>query len=287
MAPADDRDEQFDAGVGDDETGPGGSGDAAVTWSQARSGERSANSVRAGEVDDLAESVAALSQLSSRDLGLKALLRRVATFAVRAIPGAEGAGLTLLEEARPDTLVTTAGFVSEVDEIQYRIGEGPCISAAADGVTVVSGSLGSDQRWPRFGGGVARLGVHSALSLPLVTADGVVGAMNIYAHGRDVFDDRSAELGELFAIPAAIAVQNAQVLAQAQRLAARLQAALDTRSIIDRAVGIMMSRSGGTAEQAVDRLRTLSQHEHQRLTVIAQQLVDEAASRARSRHTEH
>ena len=72
------------------------------------------------------------------------------------------------------------------------------------------------------------------VSLPLLTPDGVVGAMNVYAHGRDAFDDRAAQIGELFAVPAAIAVQNAQVLAEAKRLAASLQAALTAQSVIDR-----------------------------------------------------
>lgn len=39
----------------------------------------------------------------------------------------------------------------EVDDIQYGIGEGPCISAAALGQTMRSGSIGGDARWPRFG----------------------------------------------------------------------------------------------------------------------------------------
>ena len=48
---------------------------------------------------------------------------------------------------------------------------------------------------------------------------------------------------QIAAVPAAVAVQNAQVLAQTQRLAAQLQSALETRGVIDRAIGIMMSRS--------------------------------------------
>ena len=64
---------------------------------------------------------------------LESLLTRVATYAVQAIPGADGAGLTLLEQDRADTVVATAPFVSEIDAIQYGIGQGPCISAAAEG----------------------------------------------------------------------------------------------------------------------------------------------------------
>ena len=147
----------------------------------------------------------------------------------------------------------------------------------------MSGSLGGDPRWRKFGGSVARLGVHSVLSLPLITPDRVVGAMNVYAHAKDAFDERSADLGEIFAVPAAIAVQNAQVLAQAQRLATRLESALETRGIIDRAVGIVMSRSGGTAEEALSRLRTVSQNDHHKLAEVARQIVDEAVRRAHAR----
>jgi GAF domain-containing protein len=239
---------------------------------------------RSTEDDDLRESLEGLSRLASSRLPLEGLLTRVATYAVRAIPGADGAGLTLLEEDRADTIVATAPFVTEIDDIQYGMGQGPCITAAREGHTVLSGSLGADSRWPRFGGRVARLGVHSVVSLPLITPDGVVGAMNVYAHGKNIFDDRAAELGAIFATPAAIAVQNAHVLAQTRRLANRLQSALEIRGVIDRAVGILMSRSGITEQEALERLRSLSQREHRRLAEVARQTVDEAVARARARN---
>jgi GAF domain-containing protein len=247
-------------------------------------GEHGSSST-AGE-SDLRESLAELSRLATGQIALKDTLTRVAELAVRAIPGADGAGLTLLEKNRTDTIVATAPFVAEVDAVQYGRGQGPCISAAAEGVTMRSDSLGGDPRWPRFGSTVARMNVHSALSLPLITLDGVVGAMNVYAHAKQAFDDRSVKLGELFSVPAAIAVQNAQVLAQTKRLAAQLQEALSTRAVIDQAIGIMMSRSGGTADAAFDRLRVLSQSQHQKLHAVAQSVVDQAVRRARSRHTE-
>ena len=236
------------------------------------------------EEEDLRESLAGLSRLAADRLPLEDLLTQVATYAVQAIPGADGAGLTLLEEDRADTIVATAPFVTEVDDIQYGMEQGPCISAAREGQTVTSGSLGGDPRWPRFGGRVARLGIHSVVSLPLITPDGVVGATNVYAHDKNVFDDRAAELGQIFAAPAAIAVHNAHVLAQTRRLANKLQSALEVRGVIDRAVGIVMSRSGSTEHEALERLRSLSQHEQRKLAEVASQIVDEAVARARARN---
>lgn len=139
--------------------------------------------LRQAQDEDLQTSVTALSTLATGRLKLEDLLVEVATFAVSAIPGADGAGLTLLENDRTDTVVTTARFVREVDDIQYSIGQGPCISAASEGLTMRSGSLGGDPRWPRFGATVARLGVHSAVSLPLITPDRVVGALNVLRPG--------------------------------------------------------------------------------------------------------
>jgi GAF domain-containing protein len=236
--------------------------------------------LRAG-IDDLAGLVAG-------SLGLSDLLAEVAAFAVRAIPGADGAGVTLMRVDQGDEMVTafaaSAPFVAHIDDIQFvTLHEGPSITAALERRTVRSGSLGGEKMWPRFGPRVGRLGVHSVLSLPLLLADQVIGAINVYARDKDVFDDRAAELGGLFAKPAAVAAHNAQILADALALTVRLQAALVTRPVIDQAIGIMMARTGRSAEDALSQLRSMSQAQHRKLAEIAQHIVDEALGRARAR----
>jgi len=237
---------------------------------------------------DLRGAVDELAGLVADGRGLPELLAEVSTFAVRAIPGADGAGVTLLRVDRVENLVEVLGasapFVAEIDEIQYvSLKEGPCITAALERRTVRSGSLGGEKMWPRFGPRVGRLGVHSALSLPLLLGDQVIGAINVYARGKDVFDEHAAELGELFAKPAAVAVHNAQVLAHAVTLAAQLQTALSTRPVIDQAIGLIRGRSGRSAEEAFTQLRAISQAEHRKLADVAQHIVDEAVRRARAR----
>jgi GAF domain-containing protein len=240
---------------------------------------------------DLHAGIGELAALVSGSFGLTELLTRVATSAAKAIPGADGAGVTLLRLDRPDNLVEALAashpFVSQIDEIQYvTLNEGPCITAALEGRTVRSGSLGGEKMWPRFGPRVGRLGIHSALSLPLIIPGQVVGAINVYARGKDVFDDHAAELGELFAAPAAVAVHNAQILAQALALTVQLQTALSSRPLIDQAIGLMRGRTGGSAEEAFARLREISQSDHTKLADVARHIVDEAVRRARSRHTD-
>lgn len=233
--------------------------------------------------EGLAAGLAGLSGLIAGSQPVEQLLIEVANFARQAVPGADGAGVTMLESGRPDKIVASAPFVQDVDTIQYRIGEGPCISAAATARTTGSAALGEDESWPTFGPLAAELGVHSAISLPLCLGDEVLGALNVYAHARNAFDGSSREFGELFAGPAAVAVHNALVLDKAQREALRLEAALASRSTIDRAVGIIMSRSGTSEDDAFVRLRIISQREHTKLHIVAARLVDEAVRRARAR----
>ncbi len=241
--------------------------------------------------DDLQTALVNLGSLVTGAGGLAELLGKVATYAASAIPGADGAGVTLLRADRPDNMVEALAashpFVSEIDEIQYvAVNEGPCITAALERRTVRSGSLGGEKMWPRFGPRVGRLGVHSALSLPLLLPGQVVGAINVYARGKDVFDDRAQQLGELFAAPAAVAVHNAHTLSQARAVTEQLQQALAKRPIIDQAIGLIRGRTGVTSQQALERLREMSQLEHVKLIDVAQRLVDEAVRRARARHTD-
>lgn len=234
--------------------------------------------------DELTTSLGDLAGLLTQHQGLEQSLKRVAELAVHAIPGADGAGLTLLESDRPQTVVWTDAFVRDVDDIQYGLDEGPCVSAVAERRTFTSGNLGGAPQWPRFGPRVGRLGVHSALSLPLLAGDRTLGALNVYARGRDAFDEHAVRLGEAFSGPAAVSVANAQMLARAERLVGQLTAALTSRADIDQALGIIRSRTGSTAEEAFLRLRGQSQSTNVKLVDVARGVVHDAVARARARH---
>ena len=250
----------------------------------------SASSRTSSDREDLQDGLRGLAGLVSTASGIDELLAQVSEFAADAIPDVDGAGVTLLRSgpgrSRVQSRATTAEFVREIDRIQYDVvDEGPCLRCIELGRPVISGSLGSDRRWPRFGGPVARLGVHSALCLPLVVRDTVVGAINAYSRSHDVFSEHAVRLGERFAGPAAVAVHNAQLLDAARAQAEQLHAALSSRAVIDQAIGIMRSRTGATAEEAFDRLRRASQSDNVKLAVVAQRLVDEAVRSARARHS--
>jgi GAF domain-containing protein len=253
--------------------------------------ELSAAQLQADELD-LTAGLIGLAGIVADAASVDEMLGQVAQFAVQAIPGADGAGVSLIhphdresaDDLRIQAWSVTAEFIQTIDTLQYeKLAEGPCITCIRSGRPAVSGSLGSDRRWPRFGGSVARMGVHSVLALPLAVGERVIGAINSYAHGRDAFTEHAVQLGSQFAGPAAVSVYNTQLLANTRLRTTQLQQALRSRAVIDQAIGIIRSRSGSTAEEAFDRLTRISQREHVKLAEVAEQLVDEAVRRARAR----
>jgi AmiR/NasT family two-component response regulator len=60
---------------------------------------------------------------------------------------------------------------------------------------------------------------------------------------------------------------------------------LTNRAVIDQAIGIIISRTGSTPDAAFKRISALSQNNHIKVSAVATKIVEEAARRARSRHT--
>lgn len=167
-------------------------------------------------------------------------LMSLATTASDGIPGADGVGLTLYGADGIDRMLATVPFVSAVDKVQYAFGQGPCLTAASELRTIVSAEMSADPRWTLFGTRARRLGVRSALSLPLQAPAGLLATLNVYAHSGNAFGPEAVIIGEQFASGAAITVQHALVTNAARELSQKLQDALAASAVINRAIGLLM-----------------------------------------------
>jgi len=238
--------------------------------------------------EDLQTGLSGLAAIVVDGLTVDESLTQIAEFAAHAIPGADGAGVTVAHPSavplRIQSWAVTDEFVRKIDTLQYELHEeGPCITSLRSARPCVSGSISDDSRWPRFGGAVVRLGVNSALSLPLVLREQTIGAINVYAYGLDAFAGHAVVIGTKFAAPAAVAVHNARLLVEARQRTLQLQRALGSRSVIDQAIGIIRGRSGVSAEEAFGRLIKISQDENVKLHIAAERLVETSVRRARAR----
>lgn len=230
---------------------------------------------------ELSPALLKLVQIPLGNADMLSVLHSVADVLHEAIAGADGACIRVVELEREDLVAGTEQFAAELEQLQHELGEGPTLSAAAHANSVTSGSLGGEPRWSRFGPRAGRAGLHSVLAMPLLT-EHPVGTVTFYAKAKDAFPDPAVQRARLVTDAASAVIANAQRLATANRLAARAQWAMTDGAVVERAVGIVMSRRGIGADEARRSLQGLSQRQNVRLTELATTIVDEAARRARN-----
>jgi GAF domain-containing protein len=230
------------------------------------------------ERDQLAEALSELARTLQDEEGVGQTLQAIVEAAVGTVPGAEYAGVSMIEDRR--TLATPAAtdeLVVKVDQAQYDTGQGPCLDALFEHRTVRVPDLAHETRWPAFVARAVALGVGSMLSFQLYVAGDRLGALNLYAARAGAFDDSSERVGPLFAAHAAVALAEAQKQQQ-------LSQAMDTRDLIGQAKGILMERFRLTSDQAFALLVRASQRTNTKLRDIADHLVrsGELADRPRT-----
>ena len=229
--------------------------------------------VGAESLSELTDNFAQTAQILFAAGGVIETLAQLVESAVATIEGCDFAGLFLLEGGSITTPVHTDPIVEEIDSLQRRSGEGPCLDAIAHQLIVYADDLELDLRWPIFGPSSARKGVRSVLALPL-TDDGAHGALNLYARYPAAFGVVDRAKAVILSSLANLALAAAHSLEDNDRRSDQLHTALSTRELIGQAEGILMERERITADQAFDILRRASQHLNIKLREVAQSLVD-------------
>jgi GAF domain-containing protein len=228
---------------------------------------------------DPTEAFAALGRIKLSDTDLRGVLNTIAELAQRAIPGADEVSVTLVRGTGAYTAAFTGDIALALDEWQYEQGRGPCIDAAQAATVVSVPDTGTDDRWTDWGARARTAGVRSSLSIGLPIQEAVVGALNIYGAEPDAFDSDAVTVAQTFAGYAAVAMANANLYDTTASLAHHMQAAMESRAVIEQAKGIVMADRRCTAEEAFRILVKVSQDSNRKLRDVATALVDRAARR--------
>ncbi|MEO8692434.1 MAG: GAF and ANTAR domain-containing protein [Acidimicrobiales bacterium] len=224
----------------------------------------------------------ALLELSTLLLGeetMNTVLQRIVELTAASVPGCTNCGVSLLKGETVITAAATDGTTLQLDGAQYSNGEGPCLQAARTGEIVRVHDMAGDVRFPRFAAEAVRLGINSSLSYPLVVRDATIGALNIYGRELKAFDEASERLAERFARQASATMTNVDIHDRTVSLVSQLNEALTSRSVIDQARGILIARTGCSADEAIAALKQRSQRENRKLREIATEIVDGAVGR--------
>jgi len=174
------------------------------------------------------------------------------------LAGASGAGIMLMTEDVPwGSLCTTDKVSAAVEDLQFTLGEGPCLDAHLDERPILEPDLADplSLRWPAFSALAVEAGVAAIFGFPLRLGAVRIGALNLYR-------DRPGPLGEdeyadtlIMAGVAANAVIVAQADAPPGTLAHDLDKTADLQLVVHQASGMVSVQLGVSVREALVRLR--------------------------------
>ena len=194
---------------------------------------------------------------------------RAVVVATKIIPGCDAAGVCVVYRGdRIDTHATSTDELKQVDALQHELDEGPCLEALRKDHTVVSNDLATDDRWPTWGPEVVeRVGMRSSVSYRLYVNDKDLGALNLSGASAEAFTAEDVQDGLALAAHVGVALAAAQEVQQ-------LEKALNGRTVIGQATGILMERFDLEPDRAFSVLSRMSQQRNVKLREVAEQIVE-------------
>lgn len=208
------------------------------------------------------------------DFDLIEFIHKVARHAAE-VSGCPEVGLLL---AAPDGELHNMGAVTEdaqvLELLQLESSEGPCLDCYRTGEPVIVPELGAAiDRWPNFAPRALETGIRSVHAFPLRLRDRVIGAMNVFDRQPGTLGVEETRVARALADVAAIAIIQEQAVTRAEVLNEQLQAALNSRIVIEQAKGAVARSFNVSVDQAFEIIRARARSQRVRLTEFAHRLV--------------
>jgi hypothetical protein len=159
--------------------------------------------------------------------------------------------------------------------LQVEADLGPCLLAYRSGDPVLVEDLRVDSaRWPAFAARAAEYDYRSVSALPLRLRDERVGALNLFRTEAGAMSSTDIAVGQALADVATVGILHHRTLTHSDLINQQLQAALNSRVIIEQAKGVLAERGSVDMDRAFALLRTYARKTQQRLADVARAVVE-------------
>jgi len=187
-----------------------------------------------------------------------------------------GAGIMLRSSGTSLGSVGMTDAVSAlIEELQFMLGEGPCIDAYKSERPIAEPDLAEPTRyWPGFTPPALEGGVRAIFAFPLLAGDVSMGALDLYRdHSGALSDDQYSD-ALIMADIIAQTVITMQVQATPGTLATELRRGTEGRAVVHQAAGMASAQLRVSVDEALLRLRAQAFANDRQVADFARDVVD-------------
>lgn len=220
--------------------------------------------------DRLAEVLVEVADTLVDEFDLIDFLQRVTTHASDLV-AARICGLMLADHRGRLQLMAASDERAEMLELfQVQADEGPCQDCFRDGEPVIVTDLRTTQeRWPQFAPHAVAAGFRSVHAFPMRLRGQVIGALNMFGAHAEPMDEADVRVVQALADIATIGLLQERAIARGELLTEQLQAALNSRIVIEQAKGVLAQLHGESPDEAFARMRSYCRSRGLRLGKVA------------------
>ena len=192
------------------------------------------------------------------------------------VVGLSGAGIMLMTgDVHKGSICSSNDVSALIEDLQYTLGEGPCVDAYYDDRPVIEPDLADPEtpRWLAFSPPAVKAGARAAFGFPLRVGAVRLGALNLYRDRPGPLRDEQYADALVLADVAAHAVLTMQSGAPAGAVASELERGADFRFVVHQASGMVAAQLNATVGEGLARLRAYAFANERLLDDVAEQVV--------------
>jgi hypothetical protein len=191
--------------------------------------------------------------------------------------GVTGAGIVMVSDGQQrGSMAVSDPQVGRIDDLQFSLGEGPCIDATTSSRPVLEPDLSRGSaagHWPAFAPAALEDGTSAAFAFPLVLGAARFGALSLYRDKPGELADEGFNDALFVARIATNVLMELQAGSRPGSVSGQMDEVMDHRAQVHQATGMVAAQLGSDVATALLRLRAAAWAEGVPLEHVAADVV--------------